>query len=56
MRDLGKIADVTFRRGMMEMSRRGWRKVEPVELGAPEVPELLAIAVRHLEGVGSRHG
>jgi Zn-dependent peptidase ImmA (M78 family)/transcriptional regulator with XRE-family HTH domain len=45
MRDLGVISDAAYRRGMMDMSRRGWRRAEPVVLGEPEQPELLTRAV-----------
>lgn len=48
-RDLAMISDAAYRRAMMELSRRGWRKVEPIGLGSPEQPELLARAVRLLE-------
>lgn len=44
-RDLNFISDAAYRRAMMEMSRRGWRKVEPIDLGSPEQPELLGRAV-----------
>jgi Zn-dependent peptidase ImmA (M78 family)/transcriptional regulator with XRE-family HTH domain len=44
-RDLGSISEPTFRRGMMEMTRRGWRRREPVDLGQPEKPELLSRAL-----------
>jgi Zn-dependent peptidase ImmA (M78 family) len=49
MRDLGVISDASYRRGMMDLSRRGWRRDEPVDLGAPEQPELLARALHLLE-------
>lgn len=48
MRDLGVISDAAFRRGMMDLNRSGWRKSEPVRLGEPEQPELLARAVELL--------
>jgi Zn-dependent peptidase ImmA (M78 family)/transcriptional regulator with XRE-family HTH domain len=44
-RDLGVMSDEAYRRGMMEMSRRGWRRNEPVDLGPPEQPVLLARAL-----------
>jgi Zn-dependent peptidase ImmA (M78 family)/DNA-binding XRE family transcriptional regulator len=44
-RDLAFISDAAYRRAMMEMSRRGWRNVEPIDLGSPEQPELLGRAV-----------
>lgn len=49
MRDLGIISDAAFRRGMMDLSRRGWRRSEPIDLGEPEQPELLARAMTLLE-------
>lgn len=50
-RDLGVISDAAYRRAMMEMNRRGWRKNEPAPLGDPEQPELLGRAMALL---GSR--
>ena len=44
-RDLGVITDAAYRRAMTEMSRRGWRRREPVPLGDPEQPELLSRAM-----------
>jgi Zn-dependent peptidase ImmA (M78 family) len=44
-RDLGLIGDDHYRRGMMDMSRRDWRRHEPVDLGEPEQPELLRRAI-----------
>lgn len=44
-RDLGVISDAAYRRAMMEMSRRGWRREEPASLGEPERPELLGRAM-----------
>ncbi len=49
MRDLEVISDASFRRGMMDINRRKWRQSEPVTLGRPEQPELLARAVALLE-------
>jgi Zn-dependent peptidase ImmA (M78 family) len=49
MRDLGLISDASYRRGMMDMSRRGWRTTEPIILGEPEQPELLARVMALLE-------
>ena len=48
-RDLGRINDAAYRRGMMEMSRRGWRRSEPVDLGDPEQPEMLTRALELLD-------
>lgn len=44
-RDLTVISDAAYRRAMMEMSRRGWRRYEPGSLGDPEQPELLGRAM-----------
>lgn len=48
-RDLNVISDAAYRRAMVEMSRRGWRKTEPVPLGEPERPEVLGLAMGLLE-------
>ena len=45
MRDLSVISEPAYRRGMMDLSRLGWRKSEPVGIGTPEEPEMLALAV-----------
>lgn len=45
MRDLDVVSDAAYRRGMMDLSRRNCGHSEPVTLGAPEQPELLARAV-----------
>jgi Zn-dependent peptidase ImmA (M78 family)/DNA-binding XRE family transcriptional regulator len=44
-RDVAVITDAAYRRAMMEMSRRGWRRNEPAPLGDPEQPELLGRAM-----------
>jgi Zn-dependent peptidase ImmA (M78 family)/transcriptional regulator with XRE-family HTH domain len=44
-RDLAVISDAAYRRAMVEMSRRGWRRDEPASLGEPEQPELLGRAM-----------
>ncbi len=44
-RDLAVLSDASYRRAMMEMSRRGWRRDEPAPLGDPEQPELLGRAM-----------
>lgn len=53
MRDLHVITDDDYKRAMIDLSRRGWRRQEPVNLGSPEEPELLARAV---ETLSARHG
>jgi hypothetical protein len=35
---------------MMDLSRRGWRRSEPINIGDPEQPELLAQVMTLLEG------
>jgi Zn-dependent peptidase ImmA (M78 family) len=54
-RDLKRISDADYVRGMKFMSMKGWRKKEPVQLGAPERPILLGKAVAALSGVGALH-
>ena len=49
MRELGVISDAAYRRGMMDLSRRGWRRSEPIDIGVAERPELLARALSLLE-------
>lgn len=51
-RDLDVITDSAYRRAMMEMGRRGWRRNEPAPLGDPEQPELLGRAMALL---GAKH-
>jgi Zn-dependent peptidase ImmA (M78 family)/transcriptional regulator with XRE-family HTH domain len=43
--DLGCLSETSYRRGMMDMSRRKWRMNEPVSLGDPEQPVLLSKAM-----------
>lgn len=40
-RDLGKMAPSAYMSAMKLMSARGWRRTEPVPLGAPEEPRLV---------------
>jgi len=51
-KDLGVIGESTFVQAMKYMSARGWRRREPVNLGPPEAPALLASAVDLLAGQG----
>jgi Zn-dependent peptidase ImmA (M78 family)/DNA-binding XRE family transcriptional regulator len=44
-RDLGVIGDDAYRRAMVDMSRRSWRRDEPVTIGDPERPEMLRRAI-----------
>jgi Zn-dependent peptidase ImmA (M78 family) len=42
--DLGKVDRPAYQRTMKRMSAMGWRTKEPVDMGPPERPELLARA------------
>lgn len=44
-RTLSLISEAAYRRAMSTMSRNGWRKVEPGDLGPIEQPALLARAI-----------
>jgi len=50
--DLGVIEERAYVQAMKCMSARGWRKREPVDLGPPETPALLANAVELLAEQG----
>jgi Zn-dependent peptidase ImmA (M78 family) len=52
-RDLGRIDEAEFIRGMKRMSATGWRRREPVEVGPPETPTLLQTAVASLAAAGT---
>jgi len=41
---LGRISDRSYQQAFRHISREGWRRNEPVELGPPEEPQLLARA------------
>jgi Zn-dependent peptidase ImmA (M78 family) len=43
--ELDVLTDVAYQRAMMDMTRRKWRKTEPVSLGEPERPKLIAKAL-----------
>jgi Zn-dependent peptidase ImmA (M78 family) len=43
--ELGMLTDMSYRRAMMDMTRRKWRKTEPISLGEPERPMLLTKAM-----------
>jgi Zn-dependent peptidase ImmA (M78 family)/DNA-binding XRE family transcriptional regulator len=43
--ELGMLTDMSYRRAMMDMTRRKWRKTEPISLGDPERPMLLTKAM-----------
>ncbi|MFL5901777.1 MAG: helix-turn-helix domain-containing protein [Solirubrobacterales bacterium] len=53
---LGTISEDSFQRTMRRMSAAGWRTKEPVEIGPPEVPSLLRLAVNALPDAGSSLG
>lgn len=55
-RDLGTIDTVGFTRAMRRMSAAGWRTREPIEVGPPEVPQLLLAAVASLPPAGTSLG
>jgi len=41
-RTLGRMTEATYLTAVKAASARGWRRVEPVPLGAPEQPRMLA--------------
>jgi Zn-dependent peptidase ImmA (M78 family)/transcriptional regulator with XRE-family HTH domain len=45
----GLLGDTAYESAIKYMSRAGWRKTEPGDLGSPERPQLLRRAVRVLE-------
>jgi Zn-dependent peptidase ImmA (M78 family)/transcriptional regulator with XRE-family HTH domain len=47
-RTLGVIGDSAFRRAIARMSSEGWRRDEPGDLGAPEIPAMLPEALEML--------
>ncbi len=52
-RDLGCISAEDHARGMRRLSAAGWRTREPVEIGPPERPQLLEVAVAALPDAGT---
>jgi Zn-dependent peptidase ImmA (M78 family) len=44
--DLNIMSDSTYAQAMRTISTRGWRTEEPGDLGAPEAPRLLSLAVK----------
>lgn len=44
--DLNIMSDSTYTQAMRTISTRGWRTEEPGDLGAPEAPRLLTLAVK----------
>lgn len=51
-RTLDRMSPDAYLQGVKAMSARGWRKDEPGDLGAPEVPVLLPAAVRAAAKIG----
>lgn len=51
-RDLKRISEAEYVRAVKYMSVKGWRKREPIQLGQPERPSLLAKAVEVLPKAG----
>lgn len=51
-RDIGLVNPTTYESAVKYMSRSGWRKAEPGDLGAPERPRLLRRAVQALDENG----
>jgi Zn-dependent peptidase ImmA (M78 family)/transcriptional regulator with XRE-family HTH domain len=49
---LGTISDRTYENAFRHLSRQGWRRNEPVDLGPPEKPQLLSKALTLLERKG----
>lgn len=47
-RDLGVLSESAYRRAVVELNRRGWRRDEPGSLGEPERPEVLGRAMELL--------
>jgi Zn-dependent peptidase ImmA (M78 family)/transcriptional regulator with XRE-family HTH domain len=52
-RTLGTLSEDAYRRTMRRMSAAGWRTKEPVEIGPPEIPSLLRLAVTALPEAGT---
>jgi len=44
--DLGVMSDPVYAQAMRTVSARGWRISEPGELGAPESPRVLSLAIQ----------
>jgi Zn-dependent peptidase ImmA (M78 family) len=44
-RTLGVIGESSYRRAIARMSSEGWRRDEPGDLGAPEIPTMLSQAL-----------
>lgn len=51
--DAGKISNETYRRGLVHVSQRGWRRIEPGDVGPAEEPTLLR---RALDLAADTHG
>jgi Zn-dependent peptidase ImmA (M78 family)/DNA-binding XRE family transcriptional regulator len=55
-RTLGSLSEDAYRRTMRRMSLAGWRTKEPVEIGPPEIPDVLRLAADALPASGSSLG
>lgn len=53
---LGTISERAYANAFRYLSRQGWRRNEPVDLGPPEEPQLLARAFALLARKGITHG
>lgn len=51
---LGTISDRTYQQAFHHLSRQGWRRNEPVDLGPPEEPRLLERVFALLANKGLR--
>lgn len=51
-RDLELLTPTAYESAIKQMSRRGWRRQEPGDLGQPEMPALLREAVKLLGEAG----
>lgn len=52
-KSVGPMGDAEYTKAMKALSARGWRREEPVDLGAPEMPRLLAKALKVAANAGT---
>lgn len=52
-RELGRMAESTYRRAMMTVSKNGWRINEPFPLSGKETVQILSRAINLIEGRGT---
>lgn len=50
---VGRMSDPEYTKAMKALSARGWRRQEPVDLGAPESPRLLSAALKVAAAAGT---